>query len=67
MGLFKALITVTRKRDELDTKMFLLNKLKKIRELLAQIYEERYQKPFPVGPGFFCEDALEGSKVMTKE
>ena len=64
MGLFKALITVNHKKTELETKFFLLNKLKKIREMLAEIYEKKFHKDFPVKPGFFCEDTLEGSKVM---
>jgi len=65
MGLFKALITVTHKETELETKMFLLDKLSKIRRLLAEIYVKRNpKKPFPLPEGFFCENALEGSKVL---
>ena len=66
MGLFKALITVTHRDTEEEHKMFLLNKLAKIRKKLKTIYEERNPgKEFPVEEGFFCENTLEGSKVMT--
>lgn len=64
MGLFKALITVTNKRTGMDEKQFMLNKLKKIKQLLAEIYVKRNNKPFPIEDGFFCENTLEGSKVM---
>jgi len=65
MGLFKALISVTHRETELETKMFMLDKLGKILRLLKEIYTDRFKKPFPISEGFFGENALEGSKVMT--
>ena len=65
MGLFKALISVTHRETEYETRMFILNKLAKILKLLGEIYYERFKKPFPINEGFFGENALEGSKVMT--
>ena len=32
--------------------------------LLSEIYVKRFKKPFPVEEGFFCENSLEGSKVL---
>ena len=65
MGLFKALITVVHKETEFEHKMFIFNKLAKIRRLLGELYTQRYNKPFPIAEGFFCENALEASKVLT--
>jgi len=43
----------------------MLNKLKKVKQLLAEIYVKRNPgKPFPIKDGFFCENSLEGSKVL---
>ncbi len=68
MGLFKALITVTHRDTEEEHKMFILNKLAVIRRRLAEIYRQRNPgKTFPVREGFFCEDTLQGSKVMTAD
>ena len=65
MGMFKALISVTHRETELETKMFMLNKLGKILRLLGEIYTQRFKKPFPIDEGFFGENSLEGSKIMT--
>ena len=67
MGKFKALITVTKKDEEIEKKMYINNKLVQIRKLLGKIYTKKFNKPFPLQEGFFCENALEGSKVMTAE
>ena len=55
------------KETEFEHKMFIFNKLAKIRKLLGELYTQRYNKPFPIQEGFFCENALEGSKVLTAE
>ena len=66
MGLFKALITVTHKDTEVLTRMNVTDRLTKIRNLLRQIYEKRHPKhDFPIPTGFFCEDSLTGSKILT--
>ena len=67
MGIFKALITVMHKDTGPAHKKFIFDKLAKIRRLLGELYTQRYNKPFPLKEGFFCENALEGSKVLTKE
>ena len=55
------------KETEFEHKMFIFNKLAKIRKLLGEIYTKKYNKPFPLCEGFFCENALEASKVLTAE
>jgi len=66
MGLFKALITVTHKDTEFSDKKFMFDKLAEIRTLLRQLYEKRFPKhDFPIPAGFFCEDSMHGSKIMT--
>lgn len=65
MGKFKALITVTKKDEELEKKMVINNKLVEIRKLISKIYTKKFNKPCPLQEGFFCENTLEGSKVMT--
>ena len=67
MGKFKALITVTKKDEEVQKKMYINNKLVEIRRWLGKIYTKKFNKPFPLQEGFFCENSLEGSKVMTAE
>ena len=67
MGKFKALITVTKKDEEVEKKMYMNNKLVQIRKLLSAIYTKKFNKPSPLKEGFFCENALEGSKVLTAE
>lgn len=67
MGLFKALITVTKKDEEVEKKMYINNKLVQIRKLLGNIYTKKFNKPYPINEGFFCENTLEGSKIMTSE
>ena len=67
MGKFKALITVTKKDEEAQKKMYINNKLVEIRKWLGKIYTKKFKKPFPLQEGFFCENSLEGSKVMTAE
>jgi hypothetical protein len=47
--------------------MFINNKLVEIRKMLARIYTKKFNKPFPLAEGFFCENTLEGSKVLTAE
>ena len=47
--------------------MYINNKLVEIRKWLGKIYTKKFKKPFPLQEGFFCENALEGSKVMTAE
>ena len=48
MGKFKALITVTKKDEEVEKKMYINNKLVEIRKLLAKIYTKKFKKPFPL-------------------
>jgi len=67
MGKFKALITVTKKDEEMEKKMYINNMLVEIRKLLGKIYTKKFNKPYPIKEGFFCENTLEGSKVMTAE
>ena len=66
MGLFKALITVTHKDTEMDKRIEITRRLSEIRDLLRQIYEKRHPKQdFPIPNGFFCEDSMHGSKILT--
>ena len=65
MGKFKALITVAHKDTEEEEKLFILNKLAKIRQLIAEIYTKKYKKACPIQEGFFCENSLHGSMVLT--
>lgn len=65
MGKFKSLITIAHKETFEQKKMVQLEKLARIRSLLAEIYTKKFNKPFPVAEGFFCETTIHGSKVMT--
>lgn len=66
MGLFKALITVTHKDTEMNSRMAITDRLTQIRDLLRQIYDKRHPNhDFPIPTGFFCEDTLTGSKILT--
>lgn len=66
MGLFKALITVTHKDTEYQSREAITTRLARIRDLLRQIYERTHPKhDFPLPVGFFCEDVMRGSKILT--
>ena len=67
MGLFKALITITHKDTEEETKLYVLEKLKRILKLLSEIYMKRYNKSFPVRPGFFCEEGGATTSFVLRE
>lgn len=68
MGLFKALITVSKKDEEEEKKLFIMRKLVKIRELIEKIYVKLNPgKKCPIKEGFFCENSMEASKALNTE